>query len=342
MPGLMVASRWLAGVFACLAVLLLVGCGPNAFPRRDAGASVAAAAPQAPAPLAQVAGNEQPAGRMLFVKDGGLWLWEKGNARQVGDGDTWRQPRWAPDGRRFAYVLRGNSFSDIMLTDLQGGAQTRLTRSQSRILDDNDWNFWPTWSPDGKQIAFVTDANSQNPVLWMMNADGTGRRPMYTPGVTQEIVDEMSWAPDGTRLAMTVFNGGPSQIAVVPVGASATAVRPQGKVITDYPSGALDPAWSPDGRWIAFAAREANGSDIVVMSPDGTSRQRLTTTGQARSPVWSPDGRSIGYLSARGGGFDVWLIDVTTNGSGTLDAANDRQLTHDLGIDATSGISWAP
>ncbi len=326
-----------------LLAALLVGCGPNAFPRRDASAQVVVpAAPQAAAPTGQDAGADQVAGRMLFVKDGGLWMWEKGNARQVGDGDSWRQPRWAPDGRHFAYVLRGNSFSDVVVTDLQGGGQTRLTRSQSRILDDNDWNFWPTWSPDGKQLAFVTDANSQNPTLWVMNADGTGRRQVGTPGVVQESVDEIGWAPDGSRLAMAVFNGGPSQIAVVPMGTGAGTARQAGKVVTDYPSGALDPTWSPDGRWIAFAAREGSGTDIVLMTPDGAGRQRLTTSGSARAPTWSPDGKSIAYLSSQSGSFEVWVMDVAANGSGGVDASNGRQLTHDLGIDATSGISWAP
>ncbi len=338
----MLPSRWLIAGFVALATSLLLACGPNALPRRAAAAVEPVAAIQAGAapqvPVAQLIGGSQLEGRLLFVKEGNVWLWENGGARPLGEGDTWRQPRWAPDGKRFAYVLRGNSFSDIVVADLQGNTQTRLTRSQSRILEENDWNFRPTWSPDGKQIAFISDASSSNLNLWLMNAaDGSGKRPLATPGLVQETVDELAWSPDGSQLAVALFSGGVSQVAIVPTG---TRARQSGQVLTDIPGGALDPAWSPDGRWIAYAAREGKGVDVFVMAADGSRRQRLTDDGLARSPAWSPDGRSIAYLSAQGGTFDVWVVDVQAPGSSGLEATGRRQLTRNLGLDATSGVSW--
>lgn len=374
-----VRALLLAGLAAAL-----VACGPNALPRQsgepprqvaesagDAAEPATAAPPSAPtAPLAQVPVAQVPvaqvvggaadvAGRLLVVQQGDLWLWEKGSARALAVGYTWRQPRWAPDGTRFTYVYRGNSFSDIFVTDVENRAPSRLTNSQSRILDDNDWNFHPTWSPDGRQIAFTSDASTGSPTLWLMNADGTNRRPLPTGIASLESVDHISWAPDGGSLAIAFFTDrGPSQVARLPLptgGAAngrpaatvltAAAVLTGAAVLTSLPGGAMDPAWSPDGRWLAYAARDGRGVDVYVMRPDGSGATRLTNAGarMARAPEWSPDGRSLAYLSAESGTFEVWVLDLQEGGqSGGLTARGaPRQVTKDLGLDAPSGITWA-
>src|ERR687885_2671142 len=161
-------------------------------------------------------------GRLLFVKDGDLWVLEGGTPRQLATGGTWSQPTWSPDGASLAYVYRGTNFSDIFVTDARGEGQTRLTTSQSSILDDNDWNFRPAWSPDGTQIAFVSDRKTAYPTLWLMDAeDGSRLRSVPTPGVNGESLDAISWAPDGERVAVTLFGGsGRSQVAIVPVDTS--------------------------------------------------------------------------------------------------------------------------
>src|SRR5436305_2080294 len=81
-----------------------------------------------------------------------------------------------------AYVYKGTNFADIFVTDDHGQNQVRLTNSASSILDNTDWNFRPTFSPDGKLIAFISDKTSTFPTLWLMNAaDGSGRRALATP-----------------------------------------------------------------------------------------------------------------------------------------------------------------
>jgi TolB protein len=306
--------RWLR-VALCLSALVVIGT----------------ASAQAP--------DAQP-GRILFVKDGDLWVTDASGAHQLATGGTFSQPSWAPDGGSLAYVYKGTNFADIFVTDDQGQSQTRLTTSQSTVLDNNDWNFRPAWSPDGKVIAFVSDRTSTFPTLSVMNAaDGSGRRVLATPGLQQEAVDAMSWSPDGTQLAVTLFNEpGPTQIALVPLG---TTTRQTGRVLTSQPGGALDPAWSPDGAWVAFAGHDGYAIEMYALHPDGTTVTRLTADGQlARSPAWSPDGRHLAYLSNRTGFFEVWVVDVQADGSGVLVASAPRQLTQDLRLDAASGLSW--
>jgi TolB protein len=284
--------------------------------------------------------TDQLAGRILFVKDGDLWVWEPAGARQLATGGTWSQPSWAPTGSSLAYVYRGTNFADIFITDDQGQSQVRLTDSQSTILDNNDWNVRPTWSPDGKLIAFVSDHASSFPVLWLMNAaDGTGRRALATPGLQQEVVDAIAWAPDGSQLAATFYNDpGPSQIALIPL---TTNGRQTGRILTDTSGGALDPAWSPDGSWLAYAGHAGRTLELRAVHPDGTGDQSLTDDGfLARSPAWSPDGRHLAYLSSRSGFFELWVVDILADSSGGLIATRARQLTQDLHLDAASGLSW--
>jgi TolB protein len=279
-------------------------------------------------------------GRVLFVKDGDLWLLDSGGSHQLATGGTFSQPSWAPDGSSLAYVYRGTNFADIFVTDDQGQNQTRLTNSQSTVLDNNDWNLRPTFSPDGKLIAFVSDKSSTFPTVWLMNAaDGTGRHVLSTPGLNEEAVDSLAWSPDGTQLAVTLFNEpGPTQIALIPLGA---AGRELGRLLTDVPGGALDPAWAPGGSWLAFAGRDGYAVDIYAVQPDGSSLTRLTSDNAlARSPVWSPDGSRVAYLSNKTGYFEIWAVDVRADGSGALVASNPRQLTQDLHVDAASGLSW--
>jgi TolB protein len=279
-------------------------------------------------------------GRILFVKDGDLWVLDANGPRQLATGGTFSQPSWAPDGSGLAYVYRGTNFADIFTTDDQGQSQTRLTSSQSTVLDNNDWNFRPTWSPDGKLIAFVSDRTSTFPTVWLMNAvDGSGRRVLATPGLQEEAVDTLAWSPDGSQLAVTLFNEpGPTQIALVPLEITG---RQNGRVLTTLPGGALDPAWSPDGTWVAFAGREEYAVEMYAVHTDGTSLTRLTAVGQlGRAPTWSPDGQHLAFLSNKSGFFEVWMVDLSGDAAGGLVASAPRQLTQDLHLDAASGLSW--
>src|SRR5207244_2768318 len=173
-------------------------------------------------------------GRLLFARDGDLWLLDSIGAHQVAIGGALTQPTWAPDGSTLAYVYRGTNFADIFVTDDQGQSLTRLTNSQSTILDNNDWNLRPTFSPDGKLIAFVSDKTSTFPTLWLMNsADGSGRHALAT-GLQEEGVDTLAWSPDGS---------------------SGTRLTRDGIL-------ARSPVWSPDGRQLAYLSSKTGYFEV--------------------------------------------------------------------------------
>jgi TolB protein len=291
-------------------------------------------------PSAAQAADPPIPGRILFVKGGDLWMLDSSGSHALATGGTFSQPNWAPDGSTLAYVYRGTNFADVFVTDDQGQNQTRLTNSQSTILDNNDWNLRPTFSPDGQLIAFVSDHASTFPSLQVMNAaDGSGRHAVATLGLQTEDVDSLAWSPDGSQLAMTVFNEpGPSQIALLPLGSTG---REPGRMLTSMAGGALDPAWSPDGSWLAFAAHDGGSIEIYAEQPDGTALTRLTSDGLlARAPVWSPDGEHIAYVTNKTGYYEIFEIDIAVDASGALTASPPRQLTKDLQVDAASGLSW--
>ncbi len=81
------------------------------------------------------------------------------------------------------------------------------------------------------------------------------------------------------------------------------------RLAVNLPDEARLPAWSPDGRWIAFQHFSAGQWRIFVMARDGTGLRQLTNgAADDREPVWAPDGRSILFSSDRAGNFDIWRV----------------------------------
>ena len=211
-----------------------------------------------------------------------------------------------------------------------GSRKRNLTR---RAHDD-----YPTWSPDGRRIAFLRVTGSYRHHgyhLYVVNADGSGLRNLGRIAATAYFSSHLVWSPDGRtiyvgRYLISTDGSGARKLPYIPWIA----------------------VWSPDGRQIAFVGNRATGlpgpgarskddSEIYVMNADGSGTRRLThNVGYDGEPAWSPDGRKIAFQSQRRavrgvvGGSKPEIYVMNADGSGK------RNLTRHPANDGSP--SWSP
>jgi len=189
-------------------------------------------------------------------------------------------PAWSPDGTRIAFTSLRSGHGDIWVMGANGTGQTNLTND---FLPATSNEHSPAWSPDGSRIVYSSDIDNFAYVkLWTMRPDGSDKRRVLPATAGTDVVDmESSWSPDGLKLAFRRITNGDSDILIVALNTQAvTRIHMDG--VQSYP------AWSPDGKLIAFSSSHENPmSDIYTMKPDGTGLVRLTSgEGSAWRPRW--------------------------------------------------------
>ena len=181
----------------------------------------------------------------------------------------------------------------ICVMNDDGSSKRRLTEEFDR---------WPCWSPDGKQIAFVRydENDTQKSEVFIMNANGTNQQQLTHSG---GISGMPAWSPDGKHLLFDSNRSGKLEIYVM-VLESRTIKQLTG---VGKPHHAVAPDWSPDGKEILYEKFISRGiglshKNIWVMSADGTNNRPLLPDPVAEDPPifragpeWSPDGQQILY-----------------------------------------------
>jgi TolB protein len=239
----------------------------------------------------------------------------------TGNRDFLQHLCWSPDGSKFL-VTRIHAGKMGLWTVSADGKEWK------RLLGENEQpHFDGHWSPDGKQIVFVydvlrgTDGNLQ---IDVMNADGSGRRPLV-PHVAFE--ESPRWSPDGKLVAWVSTRTKNQEIHVV--GADGKDVRR----LTGDPAPDNNPSWSPDGKRLAFCSGRAGNLEIYTMAADGTDVRRLTHHPKMDYwPVWSPDAKRIAFTSNRDGNYEIYLMNA--------DGSGQRNLTNHPAAD--NFAAWSP
>jgi hypothetical protein len=243
----------------------------------------------------------------------------------------------AAAGGRIAFTSNRDGNLEIYAVPAGGGEPVNLTNNPAQDSE-------PAWSPDGQQLAFVSSRNGYAGDIYVMAADGSGVRRVSDRGsYTDNYLEGLSWSPDGTRLLyVNVFMGAVGTVCVADVNA-----QPWQKGC--FAKGDLmdvrDPAWSPDGKRVAFVGRKSfSGPDglryeLFVANADGSGRTKIAD-GINFNPAWSPDGTKLAYAGAPEppshidqARLDIYVADLEGCGPParlTDNAAND------------TGPTWSP
>lgn len=239
-------------------------------------------------------------------------------------------PAWSPDGSKVAFVSNRHDPSprsckdscnwEIYVADLQ-------TRIVTRVTNDPWQDGSPTWSPDGKRIAFHSNRNATNRQtchrsdhcpfeIYVINADGTGLDRLTRNRASDETP---RWSPSGETIAFRSNRDGDQEIYAMD-----TQGRGQTNLTQD-PADDAGPSWSPDGEQIAFRRIVGGNFDIYLMDADSSNQHRLTDDpAREAQPTWSPDGSRIAFLfQPQGANQDIAFI--------TLEGGAITRLTEDDG-----------
>ncbi|MEO8276436.1 MAG: S9 family peptidase [Thermoanaerobaculia bacterium] len=284
-------------------------------------------------------------------------------------------PQRSPDGAWVAYTVRSvdvekdSRDNDIWMARWDGSEEIRVTSSAENETD-------PRWSPDGKYLAFLAsrgddDEKKKGSQVWLLRRAG-GEAVKLTD--FKGGVDDLVWSPDSSRLALVVSDYDASEDPEKLEGWMRKTAPPivldryhfkedrEGylrglyshialfdlatKTLTPLTSGAVndeDPAWSPDGRTIAFRSKRAHedpdrteNSDLFSIAAEaGAAPRQLTTTKESETgrPAWSPDGSRIAILVGDEDKFYAYdlaklaLVPATGGAPQILTAALDRPVS---------------
>ena len=215
--------------------------------------------------------------------------------------DAMFHPRFSPDGKQVAYSKGIGSASDVWIYDVES------TRSRRLTLDSKASDRSAAWSPDGKWIAFSSNRAGGASNIYRKRADGSGEVVRLTTGNNDETPS--AWSSDGRMLLLMQSTAGS--------GFDLTLLRldEEGKAVGEpepfeaSPNTEWHAAFSPDDRYVAFAAGDDAGAlRLFVRSVDGTARWQVSDNA-GWGPRWLPNGR-LYYHAWEGQGWQASGIEA--------------------------------
>ena len=270
---------------------------------------------------------------LVYSMQGRLWRQRigEGTAYQITQGAGYDyQPDVSPDGKRVVFSRYLNDAYELVIRDLRSGKETAVTANGAVNAD-------PRWSPDGKNIAYVTTGEtghfhiaiaSEEKGAWTSarwRPERTSDDPRY---YYSEIDHELSpaWSPDGKSLAFIAnpeTGYGSGALYRQPLDLS----EPAALLVNEETAWKMRPDWSPDGKRIAyasFAGRQWHQLWITYAEPGGYPLAFSYGEFDVVNMRWSPDGKRMAYVSNEDGGLKIVIQDMTGGAKTALEIGTKR------------------
>ena len=332
--------RWLVGVGLVIAMLAFgIGVYHAAGMLRGDHATVHRPTEVTAAPLP---------GTLYVIQAGAIYRFQHGNFTQITPEDGWMQPTASPDGKQLVAVKRSTNFSDLYLLSAAGKQVAQLSHNSAPgPAEQNHWTFYPRFSPDGQTLfydfdpkdpygsykldlaifASRMDANTRA-VDWTQPNDYTGGDVNPTPLKSGGLIYSKYSIDDSFQVHSQIWYQ--------------KRAGTDGQALTPPELGCGQPTLSADEKLLAMVC--TRGSNVAAELEVATFDSATLTLGSPAtlvnnqliaSPAFSPDGKMIAYLapSSVGGQFQLWTVDSSG-------PASVRDITTDLGLDATSAPAW--
>ena len=213
-----------------------------------------------------------------------------------------RNPCWSPDGDSIAYATRDG----FLYLHHPGKEALRL-----HVPTENNGEI--AWSPDGKSFVYIsyTDPRAYQSELWLAElAPTAGIRKVEKIEIPAGLVtypcrdqETISYA----RLEKVDYSG------VIENICRFNLKEQKEEILIADGFDNIQPAWSPDGKVLAYASNKKGNFDIWLWNPAEDEHVQLTSDpSMDQSPAWSPDGKTIAFTSSRTGVPQVWLVKIKT------------------------------
>ena len=247
-------------------------------------------------------------GSLVYVPGEGFWIdggyidWQHRDGQKErlrSEFNEYLDLKFSPDGRRLALTLRDPQLN-VWVYEWERDTMSRVTFGEADITEDVGW---PVWTPDGRRIAFGSDRDSPGMRnLYWTRADGSGQAERLAESPHDQT--PFSWDPSGKLLAFTqrVTRDGPRDVLMLPMEGDETSgwTPREPTPLLDGPFDETQPAFSPDGRWLAYASNESGRFEVYVRPfPSAEGKWQISTDG-GTYPTWSPKRNELFFYHTAG------------------------------------------
>jgi serine/threonine protein kinase/Tol biopolymer transport system component len=285
--------------------------------------------------------------KMAFVQRDAFHIldMDTGKSEKITDAREAHCLSWSPDGSKIAYVT-GNAYfiwGNVDIPELRMSLVGNIapssiqilsieSRSINRVMDVDSMNMSPVWTPDGRQLLFISDRGGARDIYAVsLTSSGKPKAPptRLTTGLDAHTI---SLSRDGKKLVYSVFNLSSNiwSIDIPEKGALSVSHADQ---ITKGNQIIETAQISPDGQWLVFDSDMSGNQDIYKMPVAGGEAIQLSThPSDDFAPFWSPDGEKIVFHSFREGNRDIFVM---SKDGGLIEQITDDP-SHEMGPSFTA------